>query len=265
MVDYRGPGIQGRGPEANRQTLPTSNRPPIPFQVRVLPNGVAARFSGALDSLSGADATCEPNPDSGRHSGCATRHRYEALQRVAPAVTMDVRVEGKRIAVRSYLPELLALAHHTGRRIGAIVQLRYRELRLGEGPHGAIEWPGDTDKMGQRWTAPLNAEARTAIDQALADRPGLGPAFLFPSPCNPRRAVSVDLVSVWLERAEHAPVLAPHEGSLWHAFRRGWATACKNLPAQDVAATGGWSDLTCLQTAYQQPDPETMQRVVEGV
>ena len=213
------------------------------------------------NAMAGYALPTEANP----RRPVVTQERYDALQRVAAAVTMEPRTDGKRVAVRSYLPELLALAHHTGRRIGAIVQLRYRDLRLSEGPHGAIEWPGDTDKMGRTWTAPLNAEARAAVDRALADRPGLGAAYLFPSPRNPRRSVSVDLVSDWLERAERLAELPSHEGSLWHAFRRGWATARKNLPAQDVAAAGGWSDLTCLQTAYQQPDTQTMQRVVEGI
>jgi integrase len=194
----------------------------------------------------------------------AMRDRYLALQRVTPQITMEIRTEGKRIAVPSYLPELLALAHHTGRRIGAIVQLRYRDLRLGEGPHGAIEWPGDTDKMGKAWLAPLNADVRSVLDRLLAARPGLGGAYLFPSPRNPRRAVSVDLVSDWLERAERLANLPTHDGSLWHAFRRGWATSRKHFPAQDVAQAGGWSDLTSLQTAYQQPDTQTMQRVVEA-
>jgi integrase len=212
------------------------------------------------NAMAGYTLPTEANP----RRPVVTPERYAALQQVAAAVTMEPRIDGKRVAVRSYLPELLALAHHTGRRIGAIVLLRYHDLRLSQGPHGAIEWPGDTDKMGRTWTAPLNTEARAAVDRILKDRPGLGAAYLFPSPRNPRRAVSVDLASDWLERAEQLAELPSHEGSLWHAFRRGWATARKNLPAQDVAAAGGWSDLTCLQTAYQQPDTETMQRVVEG-
>lgn len=192
----------------------------------------------------------------------ATTDRYEALQRVAEKITMEIRSEGKRRAVRSYLPELLALAHHTARRIGALVRLRYSDLRLSDGPHGAIAWPGETDKMGKAWYAPLNAEARAAIDRALSDRPGVGQAYLFPSPRNSRRPVSVDLVSAWLERGEELAELPKHDGSLWHAYRRGWATRHKHHPDQDVAQAGGWSDLTSLKTAYQMPDVATLLRVV---
>jgi hypothetical protein len=34
------------------------------------------------------------------------------------------------------------------------------------------------------------------------------------------------------------------------------------LPDRDVAAAGGWSDLTSLKTAYQQVDHATLVRVV---
>lgn len=48
-----------------------------------------------------------------------------------------------------------------------------------------------------------------------------------------------------------------------HPFRRLWASARKDLLDVDVARAGGWSSLQALQQAYQQPDDETMLRVVE--
>ena len=53
------------------------------------------------------------------------------------------------------------------------------------------------------------------------------------------------------------------DGSLWHAFRRLWATERKDLPVKDVAAAGGWQDVTTLLKCYQQPDEETLRSVVE--
>ena len=82
------------------------------------------------------------------------------------------------------------------------------------------------------------------------------------APRNARRPVSKDLARRWLLNAEKQAGLPKLDGSLWHAYRRKWATARKGLPDVDVAAAGGWSDLTCLKTAYQQPDPATMYRVV---
>jgi hypothetical protein len=103
---------------------------------------------------------------------------------------------------------------------------------------------------------------RTALDRINTERPGVGGAYLFPSPRNARRPVSKDLVSGWLERAEALAELSKLDGSLWHAYRRKWATSRKGLPDVDVAMAGGWSDLTSLKTAYQQPDTETLYRVV---
>jgi hypothetical protein len=53
------------------------------------------------------------------------------------------------------------------------------------------------------------------------------------------------------------------DGSLWHAFRRLWATERKALPVKNVAAAGGWKDVTTLINCYQQPDEATLRSVVE--
>ena len=55
-----------------------------------------------------------------------------------------------------------------------------------------------------------------------------------------------------------------HDGSLWHAYRRGWATARKHLPIGDVAQAGGWESTETLQRCYQQPDDATILAVVLG-
>jgi hypothetical protein len=48
----------------------------------------------------------------------------------------------------------------------------------------------------------------------------------------------------------------------WHAFRRMWACQRKHLPARDVAAAGGWKDVTVLQGVYEAGDAETLEAVV---
>ena len=75
-------------------------------------------------------------------------------------------------------------------------------------------------------------------------------------------AISGDLASAWLERAERLAGVPKQDGSLWHAYRRKWATERKHHPDTDVAQTGGWSDLSSLKTAYQQADPRTLLVVV---
>ena len=165
----------------------------------------------------------------------ASTGRYEAVRAVADQVTMEVRWDGPRRRQRSYLTEILDLATGTGRRITAICSLRAEDLRLhptSAAPHGAIRWPAGTDKMGRETIVPISPEVRSA------------------------------LLRILLRRAEGLAKLEPQEGSAFHAYRRGWATARKHLPLPDVAAAGSWKGTVALQRSYLQPDEQTMLTVV---
>lgn len=213
--------------------------------------------------LRGFTIPAEKNP----RRPVASTERYEAIRAVSDQVSMDVRWDGHRRPGRSYLSELLDIAHGTGRRISAICALRYEDLQLEKSstrPHGAIRWPESTDKMGRETTAPVNASVRAALDRIIAERPGIGAAYLFPSLTDLKRPVRSEVASEWLRRAERIAGVPKQAGSLWHAFRRGWATARKHLPDVDVAAAGGWKDVSTLRASYQRPDPQTMLDVVEG-
>ena len=76
------------------------------------------------------------------------------------------------------------------------------------------------------------------------------------------KPVSRRLAASWLERAERLAGLEKLNGSLWHAYRRRWATSRKHLPDADVAAAGGWANPNTLRLVYQQVDADTMLRVV---
>ena len=179
----------------------------------------------------------------------ATQDRLDKIRAVADRVHPDLR-------------DMLDIVNGTGRRLSAMLQLRYQNWQAGHGPKGAIAWPADTDKNGKEWLAPVNAQVRAAIERILERRPGIGRAYLFPSPKNPQRPVSKDLASRWLKRAEKLAGVPKMDGSLWHAYRRKWATERKHLPDVDVAKAGGWSDLESLKTAYQQVDDATLYLVV---
>ncbi len=168
----------------------------------------------------------------------------------------------RRRRQRSYLSELLDLAEGTGRRIGSILRLQYRDLLLDVGRHGAIRWRADADKQGRETIAPISAEVRAAIDRILAERPGIGAAWLFPAPRDPSQHLRYELSSNWLRKAEELAGLEPLRGGCWHPFRRMWATERKHLSQVDVAAAGGWASTRTLTEIYQQPDMDGMYRVV---
>jgi hypothetical protein len=84
---------------------------------------------------------------------------------------------------------------------------------------------------------------------------------VFPSAEDPDRIDYGD-AATWLRSAEKLVGIEPQDGSLWHAYRRLWASSRKDLPDVDVAQAGGWASLEALKMAYQRPDDETMLRVV---
>ncbi len=196
----------------------------------------------------------------------ASHDRVDAIRAVFRDVQMEVEWGPKRQEVESYLPEVFEIVVGTGRRIGAVCALRFEDLELDptpSTPHGAIVWPEDTDKQGKRWRCPISTSVREALEAAIRKRPRIGPGPLFPTPRDPSRPIRYELASSWLRDAEKRACLEPHEGSLWHAYRRLWASARKDLPDVDVAQAGGWSSLDALKLAYQHPDDATMLKVVE--
>ena len=161
----------------------------------------------------------------------------------------------------------LDIANGTGRRVGSICALRYENLHLErkeQAPHGAITWPADTDKQGYESTVPIDPTVRGALDRILMERPGIGAAPLFPTPGDNTRPLTRHLADKWLREGERLAGVEPQVGSLWHAYRRKWATERKHLPVQDVASVGGWKSHAMVQAVYQQADDETMLRVVLG-
>ena len=192
----------------------------------------------------------------------ATEDRYQATRAKTDEVTMEVQWHGKLKTVRSHLSEILDIISGTGRRLSAVLQLQYRDLQLQDGPHGSIRWPSSTDKTGRETTVPIGPEVRAAIDRVLRARPGIGGAYLFPAPGDMAKPVSRYLSAKWLQEAEKMAGLEKLDGSLWHAYRRKWATERKHLPDADVAAAGGWVNANTLRLVYQQADQETMLRVV---
>ena len=206
----------------------------------------------------GFDAPRERNP----RRPLATETRFRKILAVAPQLRMEMHWGEQPKSVPTYLPSLLILANGTGRRISAICSLKFADLRPNLGPHGSIRWPADTDKMGLESVVPVTREVREVLDRIQRERPGMGAAPLFPGPKNPGAPIRYELASTWLLEAEKLAGLPKQDGSLWHAFRRKWATERKALPDVDVAAAGGWKSPRTLVELYQRPDAATMYKVV---
>lgn len=215
----------------------------------------AGGFLLESDPTRGLPLPVEKNP----RRPIADTARFEKLLAVADQVPM-LDADGSR--TRSYLPELLVLAEGTGRRIGAILALRWNDWQPDGGKHGMIRWRAEHDKVGQDWTTPVTPNVRGALEMARRIRPAVGEALLFPMPRNPTQPVSRHVAAFWLRQAERLAGLDPLIGGVWHPFRRAWATKRKHLSLKDVAYAGGWKDTGTLLRCYQQPDPDSIERVV---
>ncbi len=88
--------------------------------------------------------------------------------------------------------------------------------------------------------------------------------MMFPHPQRCRHCggpVTHHLAAYWFKEAfERGKIVKPAR-SLWHMFRRVWATERKEVPLKDLAAASGWRDTTTL-LRYQQPDESTLRAVV---
>ncbi|HWI89032.1 MAG: site-specific integrase [Gemmatimonadaceae bacterium] len=152
----------------------------------------------------------------------------------------------------------LVLAEATGRRLGAIRQLRWEDI---DWAACTIHWRAEADKKRREAVIPMPLPLANEL-RRFQRRLGTMSGWIFASQHSADRPMDRHLFDNWLRRAEKAAGLKKLVGGLWHPYRRAWATARKHLPITDVAAAGGWKDTETLLTCYQQADTQTLLAVM---
>jgi integrase len=152
----------------------------------------------------------------------------------------------------------LVFAEGTGRRIGSIRRLRWSDISY-DPP--AILWRAEFDKRHREQLVPIPESLAAEIRAVRARLGSVGDGWVFrqatkDAPWAPAQCQD------YLRQAEASAGVEKLEGGLWHAYRRKWATERKDLPLKDVAAAGGWKDVTTLLMCYQHADEATMLRVM---
>ena len=142
------------------------------------------------------------------------------------------------------------LAHETGHRLGALLNLRWSDVDL---TAGRVVWRAASDKIGWEHTTPLTTVARAALMEA----PGIGEALVV-------AGVSRHLARDWIERAQRRAGLPPEPGRGWHALRRHFASELRNAPFRDLCVLGGWKNPQTVLTCYQRPSEEAQRAAVDA-
>lgn len=242
------PAVRLRSVEADLKLLHTMLKWATTVRVR---KGQRLLDSNPLD---GVRRPREKNPKR----PVASLERFQKTRGAIKSLTADADTDVER---RKWLRLELALvlAEATGRRLGSIRQLAWPDIDMAK---NSIRWVAANDKKGREWLVPV---PKSLIEELQGFRVKLGGAFgglVFPSESDASVPIRADVFSKWLLTAEIKAELPKLNGSLWHAYRRGWATARKDLPISDVAFAGGWSDAATLIRCYQQPDEATLLRVM---
>jgi len=227
----------------------------------------------------------DTNPLSTKHA-----HRSMMIQHKVHRPWLTIEEFDKLKEVAPQLPPafdvLLDLAWGTGRRIGAILGLRWadvyfqpeqawskcKELDAGyRWPVSAFANGGlrfyagqSVNKKREDYVIPMPAEVKAALMAWKKATMGIGTRPLFPIPTNATRSIDRNVAGKWLRRAEKFAELTHQDRGGWHSFRRGWATKRKHFPLVDVARAGGWKNMQTMLRSYQQPDDDSMLAVING-
>ena len=252
-----GNGCRVSDPDKRRPVGPRTVQKALKALRQVCRFGLETRRNGkpllAFDPTAGFKLPKNPNPLQPVY----TDANYRALLKASREHTM--RVGG--CYVPSYLPTLLVLCYETGRRIGAVVALRWEDWLPDEGTYGTVRWRAESDKLGRKSKTPVTPEVRDAIEAHRQQYPGFG-TLIFPAPAGGEGHVDVPLAVRWFRKAEEAARIEHEPRSGYHSLRRAFATKRKGMAIQDVQGLGGWQGRQVLEDLYQKADLDGMERVL---
>jgi hypothetical protein len=116
------------------------------------------------------------------------------------------------------LPLVLTLAEATGRRIGAILKLRWEDVDLNRLPYGWIRFRAEHDKTGHEQWVPISEKTRRVLAEHKLR--SFDSECLFPSERKPDAPVDRSTMDRRLRAAYEKAELQPLTGGLWHPWRR---------------------------------------------
>ena len=155
----------------------------------------------------------------------------------------------------------LVLAHETGHRIGAIRNLRWRDVDF-EGRE--VRWRAEHEKTGYEHVTPLTDEAVAALEEARSHNHATGDAPVLPSSSDATRCMTRVCAYQWWKKAQTLARLEPKPRRGWHSLRRKFASDLMDLPLKVLCELGGWKKAQTVLRCYQRPDPGQLRTALEG-
>jgi integrase len=159
---------------------------------------------------------------------------------------------------------IVQLAMQTGARAGSIAAVKLSKVDL-NARSGSVEF--DVAKGGKPYAVPLNAEAREAISEWLAQRPPVKHDFLFTADRYPFEPISRWAVhDIWHRRlAKHLPEELKKKLKGPHQARHGLARQLidQGTPLSDVAAILNHSSVATTANIYMRPSEKNLRDALE--
>jgi integrase len=112
------------------------------------------------------------------------------------------------------------------------------------------------DKEGRAHTTPLTLAAVATLTTLRRGRDVIGAQWVFPSPEDPSKPLSRNVVRDWWERVARLAKLPVGERYGWHSLRRGWASAMRDVSPREMIDLGGWASYDTPLKCYIRPDLE---------
>ena len=127
-----------------------------------------------------------------------------------------------------------------------------------------IRWRKSNDKIGLEHEASLTPAAFAALNKVRRWNPGIGDAWVFPSPHDDSKPCSRNYMKSMWKRAEKIAGLDPVPRRGWHRLRRNFATELKDMPLKDLSDLGGWASPQTLLSCCQHPDQVTQREAMKA-
>lgn len=173
-----------------------------------------------------------------------------------PLIAHDTLERLLRAPAAASLHRALIFAHETGRRLGAILQLKWSDLDLGR---RRITWAPEHDKKGFGSVTPMSAALHTYL-VTLGPQDPTAPVFYSKITGGVIRG---DAMTRMLRRHAEANDIEWPRGAGFHTLRRKFATDRKEASTKDVMALGGWRSTVALLNAYTHEDDATMRDALD--